>query len=108
MALTRLSCVSPMMDGIPDNLRETIFEPFFTTRMGGSRLGLSVTQAVVRAHGGGSHTGYVGWQWQYFCRAAAGTVSFSSGRQSAVTPRQGPDRVIDAMFDQLPMSGDAK
>lgn len=38
--------------GIPENLRETIFEPFFTTRMGGSGLGLAVTQAVVRAHGG--------------------------------------------------------
>jgi two-component system sensor histidine kinase FlrB len=38
--------------GIPQNLRETIFEPFFTTRMGGSGLGLAVTQAVVRAHGG--------------------------------------------------------
>lgn len=38
--------------GVPENLRETIFEPFFTTRMGGSGLGLAVTQAVVRAHGG--------------------------------------------------------
>ena len=38
--------------GVPDNLRETIFEPFFTTRMGGSGLGLAVTQAVVEAHGG--------------------------------------------------------
>lgn len=38
--------------GVPGDLRETIFEPFFTTRMGGSGLGLAVTQAVVRAHGG--------------------------------------------------------
>ena len=41
--------------GIPENLHETIFEPFFTTRMGGSGLGLAVTQAVVRAHGGEIH-----------------------------------------------------
>jgi two-component system sensor histidine kinase FlrB len=38
--------------GIPENLRETIFEPFFTTRIGGSGLGLAVTQSVVCAHGG--------------------------------------------------------
>jgi two-component system sensor histidine kinase FlrB len=49
MAVLRFTDDGP---GIPPNLRETIFEPFFTTRMGGSGLGLAVTQAVVRAHGG--------------------------------------------------------
>jgi len=49
MVVIRFSDSGP---GVPENLRETIFEPFFTTRMGGSGLGLAVTQAVVRAHGG--------------------------------------------------------
>ncbi len=49
MALLQFTDDGP---GIPANLRETIFEPFFTTRMGGSGLGLAVTQAVIRAHGG--------------------------------------------------------
>lgn len=38
--------------GVPPAECERIFEPFHTTRPGGTGLGLSVAQAVARAHGG--------------------------------------------------------
>lgn len=38
--------------GVPTAGQEHVFEPFHTTRQGGTGLGLSVAQAVARAHGG--------------------------------------------------------
>lgn len=38
--------------GVPPEDRGRIFEPFYSTRRGGSGLGLSVCQGIVRAHGG--------------------------------------------------------
>jgi len=38
--------------GVPPHDRGRIFEPFYTKRKGGSGLGLSVCQGIVRAHGG--------------------------------------------------------
>lgn len=38
--------------GIPAEEHDRIFEPFYSKRRGGSGLGLSVCQGIVRAHGG--------------------------------------------------------
>ena len=38
--------------GVPAAEQDRIFEPFHTTRRGGTGLGLSVAQAIARAHGG--------------------------------------------------------
>jgi two-component system, NtrC family, sensor kinase len=38
--------------GIPDAARAKLFEPFFTTKPRGTGLGLAVSRAIARAHGG--------------------------------------------------------
>lgn len=47
--IIRLSDRGP---GIAPELRGQLFEPFATNRIGGSGLGLAVSQGIVRAHGG--------------------------------------------------------
>jgi PAS domain S-box-containing protein len=38
--------------GVPEELRNKIFLPFFTTKRGGTGLGLSYSEKLIRAHGG--------------------------------------------------------
>jgi signal transduction histidine kinase len=37
---------------VPEQSRSRLFEPFFTTKPSGTGLGLAVSQAIARAHGG--------------------------------------------------------
>ena len=38
--------------GIPQDVVEQIFVPFFTTKQNGSGIGLSLSQQIIRLHGG--------------------------------------------------------
>ncbi|MGI5860763.1 MAG: ATP-binding protein [Myxococcales bacterium] len=44
--------ISDSGPGIAPEIRARLFEPFFTTKAGGTGLGLAVSQAIARAHGG--------------------------------------------------------
>jgi two-component system, LuxR family, sensor kinase FixL len=47
-----LICVEDTGDGIPSGREEVIFEPYHTTKPQGLGLGLSLSRAIVAAHGG--------------------------------------------------------
>jgi signal transduction histidine kinase len=47
--------VSDRGAGIKPEVAAKLFTPFFTTRLGGTGLGLSVTQHIVAQHGGSIH-----------------------------------------------------
>jgi two-component system NtrC family sensor kinase len=44
--------ISDSGPGLQDEVREHLFEPFFTTKQRGTGLGLAVSRAIARAHGG--------------------------------------------------------
>lgn len=44
--------VSDTGPGVPDELRTRLFEPFFTTKASGTGLGLALSRAIARVHGG--------------------------------------------------------
>ncbi len=46
--------------GIPEDRRARLFEPFFTTKPRGTGLGLAVSRAIARAHGGDLEAGAAG------------------------------------------------
>lgn len=44
--------VSDLGPGISDDIAENLFNPFFTTKESGMGMGLSISQTIIRAHGG--------------------------------------------------------
>jgi two-component system sensor kinase FixL len=44
--------VSDLGPGISDDVAENLFNPFFTTKESGMGMGLSISQTIIRAHGG--------------------------------------------------------
>jgi PAS domain S-box-containing protein len=51
-ALPVVATVSDTGKGLTPEQRERLFQPFFTTRKGGHGLGLSISRAIVKDHGG--------------------------------------------------------
>lgn len=73
--------VSDNGPGIPKQHQKKLFEPFFTTKSQGTGLGLSVVQAVVKAHKGV-------FTLDSSSQGVTGTISLPSHKPSTVVARQ--------------------
>jgi len=60
-------CVIDNGRGIPEENLDKIFVPFFTTRQNGSGIGLSISNQIMRAHGGNLKVRSVPGKETVFC-----------------------------------------
>jgi len=86
--------------GVPADLRERVFDPFFTTKPegAGTGVGLSVSRAIAREHGGDLMLEETAAGASFVLRlplAASGTRPESRAREALDEPRPGRVLVVD-------------
>ncbi len=69
--------------GMPEEVRARLFEPFFTTRPRGTGLGLAVSRAIARAHGGELAASVPGGQGARFALTLPRPVAVAGSARAA-------------------------